>query len=210
MNPQEEHWRGEAGDAYHARSPGDVRNNVGFFTSILRHNENRRIELGSIVELGAGVGSNLWALRTMYPGADIDAVEINDTAIGKMPAYVGVHQVPITDWQPTRTYDLAFTKGVLIHIPAEDLPKAYDALWRATRRWILVAEYYNPVPIEVEYRGSAGLLWKRDFAGEMLARFAKSEPMRPYLQLKGYGFVWRSDPDFPQDDITWFLMEKQT
>ena len=31
----------------------------------------------------------------------------------------------------------------------------------------------------------------------------------PQMRLVDYGFVYRRDPNFPQDDITWFLMEKQ-
>ena len=30
----------------------------------------------------------------------------------------------------------------------------------------------------------------------------------PSLSLIDYGFAYRRDPTFPQDDITWFLMEK--
>jgi len=44
-------------------------------------------------------------------------------------------------------------------------------------------------------------LFKRDFAGEMLDRY-------PALKLLDYGFVYRRDPLFPQDDMTWFLLEK--
>ena len=45
-------------------------------------------------------------------------------------------------------------------------------------------------------------LFKRDFAGEILDRHAD-------LQLVDYGFAYRRNPQFPQDDITWFLMEKR-
>ena len=45
-------------------------------------------------------------------------------------------------------------------------------------------------------------LFKRDFAGEIMDR-------HPQLQLVDYGFAYRRDPNFPQDDITWFLMEKR-
>jgi spore coat polysaccharide biosynthesis protein SpsF len=31
----------------------------------------------------------------------------------------------------------------------------------------------------------------------------------PSLELLDYGFVYRRDRAFPQDDITWFLMQKQ-
>jgi len=55
--------------------------------------------------------------------------------------------------------------------------------------------------MEVEYRGQSGKLFKRDFAGEMLDRFGD-------LSLLDYGFVYHRDPNFSQDDMTWFLMEK--
>ena len=77
----------------------------------------------------------------------------------------------------------------------------YRALHEATRRWILVCEYYNPSPVTIEYRGHNDRLFKRDFAGEILDAY-------PDLRLVDYGFAYRRDPAFPQDDITWFLMEK--
>ena len=30
----------------------------------------------------------------------------------------------------------------------------------------------------------------------------------PEMKLLDYGFIYRRDRDFPQDDMTWFLMEK--
>lgn len=46
------------------------------------------------------------------------------------------------------------------------------------------------------------VLFKRDFAGEMLEKYQD-------LQLVDYGFVYHGDANFPQDDLTWFLLEKQ-
>lgn len=108
----------------------------------------------------------------------------------------------ILDFTPTRRYDLTFIKGVLIHINPEMLTDVYDKLLSACGRYILVAEYYNPVPVAISYRGHSDRLFKRDFAGEIMDR-------HPKLQLIDYGFVYRRDPNFPQDDITWFLMEKK-
>jgi len=51
------------------------------------------------------------------------------------------------------------------------------------------------------YRDHTDRLFKRDFTGEMLDMFSD-------LELVDYGFVYRRDPIFPQDDITWFLLEK--
>ena len=92
------------------------------------------------------------------------------------------------------------TKGVLIHIPPKDLPIAYRVLYGQSKRWILIAEYYSPTPVEVPYRGHAGRLWKRDFAGEMLKQY-------PDLRIEDYGFTYHLD-ERPQDDITWFLLRK--
>ena len=81
------------------------------------------------------------------------------------------------------------------------LPTAYERLYAGSSRFILVAEYYSPKPVSVPYRGHNDCLFKRDFAGEMLERYAD-------LSLIDYKFVYRRDPKFPQDDISWFLMKK--
>jgi len=107
----------------------------------------------------------------------------------------------ILEWQPPATYDLALIKGVLIHINPDHLPEVYDRLYACTNQYILVAEYYNPSPVAVSYRGHTDRLFKRDFAGEMMDRYQD-------LHLLDYGFVYHRDPVWPQDDITWFLMEK--
>ena len=54
----------------------------------------------------------------------------------------------------------------------------------------------------IDYRGHTDKLFKRDFAGELLDRHKD-------LRLMDYGFVYHGDPKFPQDDITWFLLEKR-
>jgi len=53
------------------------------------------------------------------------------------------------------------------------------------------------------YRGHTDRLFKRDFAGEIMDR-------HPKMELVDYGFAYRRDPNFPQDDITWFLMEERS
>lgn len=66
----------------------------------------------------------------------------------------------------------------------------------------MLSEYYNPVPVEVNYRGFSDRLFKRDFAGEFMDRF-------PDVHLLVYGFQYHRDKNFPMDDVTWFLMEKR-
>ena len=109
----------------------------------------------------------------------------------------------ILDFKPDKAWDLVLSKGVLIHIDPDDLPKAYELMYNSSSRYLLICEYYNPTPINMEYRGHTGKLFKRDFAGELLDRYAD-------LTLLDYGFSYRRDPNFPQDDLNWFLLEKKT
>jgi len=78
----------------------------------------------------------------------------------------------------------------------------YQKLYDASSKYLLICEYYNPSPVTVTYRGHNDRLFKRDFAGELLDTF-------PDLRLVDYGFAYKRDTSFPQDDITWFLLEKQ-
>ena len=79
----------------------------------------------------------------------------------------------------------------------------YDTLVQVTGEYLLVAEYYNLVLVAIAYRGHSDRLFKRDFAGEIMLR-------HPTMELLDYGFAYRRDPNFPQDDITWFLMRKRS
>ena len=67
--------------------------------------------------------------------------------------------------------DLVFTKTVLIHIPPERLVNVYENLYQNALKYILIAEYYDPNPVDVEYRGYKNKLFKRDFCGELLDRY---------------------------------------
>lgn len=201
ITEQERAWAGEHGNAYNRRSPGDEEANYHFFRRATRlsapHDHHQ------ILELGAGTGANVRALARLYPQCRITAVEINREAceaLASSPAKE-VLNASVLDVRFNGAFDLVLTKGLLIHIHPDDLPRAYASIHNASCRWILVAEYYNPTPVNVPYRGRNDLLWKRDFAGELLERYAD-------LRLADYGFVYRRDRH-PQDDITWFLMEKR-
>jgi len=200
---QHQYWAGPEGNEYTARNlnakVGSVEANTAMFSRILA----RTRDVKTVVEFGAGAGNNLRAIHHLMPFVELTAFEINQQAIKEMPTCVtGILPWSITDPKARITSrDLAFTKGLLIHIPPADLGAAYETLWRASHRYILLAEYYSPTPTEIDYRGRKNLLWKRDFAGEMMFIY-------PTLKLIDYGFVSRYDAH-PQDDLNWWLMEKQ-
>lgn len=202
MNDRTDFWKGTFGDEYHRRAPGNVQSNFVFFRRALGELIWDR-KLGSVLELGCGTGANLRALRAHLPNAHLAGVEVNVEAIREATQISGsvkIHRGSLLEWKGEALYDLVFTKGVLIHIAPEDLAAAYRTLIESSRRYVLVAEYYNPRPMEVPYRGHAGRLWKRDFAGELMVDHG--------LELVDYGFVYHGDAQAPQDDLNWFLLKK--
>lgn len=199
---QESFWQGEFGDAYVDRNAGEaiVAANLALFAKAL----GRASRIDSLIEFGANRGLNLIALNRLLPHCRLAGVEINAKAHAAASALniADVWRGSLFDYPVAEPFDLALIKGVLIHLAPERLADAYAKLHAASRRFILIAEYYNPSPVEVPYRGHSGKLFKRDFAGEMLDLY-------PDLRLADYGFCWRRDPAFPLDDITWFLLEKR-
>ena len=198
---QEAFWAGEFGDQYidRNRGAGLLASNLAFFGKVLEHARDVR----SVLEFGANIGLNLDAVARLVPGIELSAIEINGKAVAELERRGGIRVYPqsILDFVPDRPRDLVLTKGVLIHIHPDALADVYDRLYESSARYICIAEYYNPSPVEVTYRGHQGRLFKRDFAGEMLDRF-------PGLHLLAYGFAYHRDPVFPQDDMTWFLLER--
>ena len=107
----------------------------------------------------------------------------------------------ILELEAKQTYELVLLKGVLIHQNPDFLLETYNKIYSLSSKWIIIAEYFNPTPIEMSYRGHKDRLFKRDFAGELLNQFKN-------LELVANGFSYHGDV-FPQDDINWFLIEKK-
>jgi spore coat polysaccharide biosynthesis protein SpsF len=202
LTEQEAFWQGEFGNQYVERNVGQplVAANLALFAQAL----TRVGQIDSLVELGTNAGNNLQALNQLLPRCELFGVEINASACAAARALgiARIWQGSLFDFPRERTFDLTLSKGVLIHLAPELLPAAYAQLYELSQRYILIAEYYNPTPVEVPYRGNSGKLFKRDFAGEMLDRYDD-------LQLLDYGFGYHRDRQFPVDDITWFVLEKR-
>ena len=200
---QEAFWEGHFGDEYLKRNQSSdlIAAKTALFASALR----KSCRLKSALELGSNVGLNEIALNVLFPGIKMETVEINKAAAeecGKIPN-VTAHHDSILTFETDKTFDLTFTFGVLIHINPEKLKDVYERLYRFSAKYILVSEYYNPTPVEVNYRGETGKLFKRDFAGEIMDMYSD-------IELVDYGFVYHRDRSFPVDDITWFLMQKKS
>jgi pseudaminic acid biosynthesis-associated methylase len=198
---QELFWEGAFGKEYTARNRAEalVPSGTAFFAKILAGTRG----ITSILEFGSNLGINLRALHNLLPAAELSAIEINEEAVAELTSWgkTKIYHQSILDFAVDYQRDLTLIKGVLIHINPDRLAGVYARRVEASRRYNVVAEYYNPSPVAISYRGHADKLFKRDFAGEMLDAHAN-------LRLLDYGFAYHRDPTFPQDDLTWFLLEK--
>ncbi|MCP4099770.1 MAG: methyltransferase domain-containing protein, partial [Planctomycetaceae bacterium] len=168
---QEVFWETEFGNDYILRNqgPAEVASSVAFFSKII----SKTTKPGSVLELGSNIGVNLAAMEQLLPDASLSAVEINREAaehLERTLPRVELHCTSILEFEPARQWDLVFSKGVLIHLNPQELPRVYDLMFEASSQYIMVAEYYNPIPVELPYRGHEGKLFKRDFAGELMDR----------------------------------------
>lgn len=203
---QEEFWAGEFGNEYVDRNDDPHKilpTNTYLFSQILK----RASGIESVIEFGSNVGYNLAAIKRLLPLLeDISAVEINPKAAEilkkRFNNNIKIYNQSILDFDVDYKRDLVLIKGVLIHINPGELQSVYEKLYESTQKNLIICEYYNPQPVEVNYRGNTGKLFKRDFAGEMLDKYKN-------LKLVDYGFIYHRDPVFAGDDLTWFLLRKE-
>ena len=174
-----------------------------FFGGVLK----RTGPISHCFEIGCNRGLNLDAIKMLLPNCQTAGLEINSHAAQECAAkghqvFEGTILAPPPATAGSRgVADLSIASGVLIHINPNNLLTAYELLYRLSTRFILVSEYFNPVPVAIPYRGHDNRLFMRDFAGEIWQQF-------PTLRLVDYGFVWSKDPVAPKDDTNWFLFEK--
>lgn len=202
MQNQENFWSNEFGDEYHERNKNLVENNFSLFNKVFC--EVSHEEIKSVLEFGSGIGDNLTALSMILGDIIFDAIEINKKACMELYENIyirNVYNISINEFISDAKYDLVLCKGILIHTPPDEIDGFYDKMYHACNKYILMCEYFNPIPMEVKYRGNDDKLWKRDFCGELLDKYTD-------LRLLKYGFVYKRDK-YPQDNLTWWLLEKR-
>ena len=204
ISEQEDFWKGEFGSEYINRNSSEFINasNINLFSEIFNNLTSRP---KSVFELGANIGNNLRAIKQICPECKTLGVEINPKAF-EILEKSNYCDISILDTifnidESKFKAEITLSKGVLIHINPDYLPKVYEKLYKCSNKYILIIEYYNPSPVEVNYRGHTNKLFKRDFAGEIMAKYKN-------LSLIKYGFKYKNDSLFPQDDLTWFLLSK--
>lgn len=204
ITEQEKFWAGEFGDNYISRNQdlNLIASNTAIFGRIFQH---LFAPINSVIEFGANIGMNIHAIRNLMPQTQLSCIEINATAVEHLNNIqdVKVYYQSILTFESKEKYDFVFSKGVLIHIDPNELHNVYTRMYNASKRYICMVEYHSPSPVALDYRGHSGKLFKRDFAGEMWEKY-------PDLKLRDYGFFYGRDPRHGQEDMNWFLFEKQS
>lgn len=192
-------WSGQFGTDYTRRQPDSIAARTQVWLQLLMITG----PIGSVLEVGANTGQNLRAILDLIPDCEIFACEPNEHARDELREIDATGRLT-GDYAdrlsfPDGVAELAFTCGVLIHIPPDKLIASIREIHRCARRYIICAEYFAPSEEMVPYRGLRDALWRRDYGSLYMDEF-------PDLQCIGHAFAWRRTTGL--DNLTFWIFEK--
>jgi pseudaminic acid biosynthesis-associated methylase len=192
MNNTVEFWKGEFGNQYTARNRFMWKSRVPFWNKIIEKTGAR-----SVYEVGCNVGYNLSAIRYENDHVQVAGEDVNESAIW-IALTAGLDVILIPRNFVAASTELVFTSGVLIHIAPQDLKAFMRRIVDASCDYVLAVEYEAAEETEVEYRGHAGKLWKRNY-GKLYEEMG--------LTLVEYGLLGEGS-GFDANGISYWLLRK--
>lgn len=190
-----EFWAGQFGDEYLERNRVNWLKRVPFWQSILD-----KTNAQSILEMGCNAAWNMQALRKVNSELAMTGIDINENALKEARASgFDVEVLPVHEVAEKFGHgvcDLAFSCGVLIHIPPENITPSMTAICNVSSQYVLAVEYESEEEQMVKYRGNVDRLWRRPF-GQMYQKLG--------LDLVETGTV---GPEDGFDNCRWWLLEK--
>lgn len=203
MNEQENFWKHEyAKDYISKNSDFNLKKGVAGWKEMLK----KANDINTILECGCNIGRNINFLNHLLPVAEKSAIEINPDAFKIATTNYKIKNAYngsiVSSNLIKNSFDLAFTCGVLIHIPPDELLQNMKKLFDYSKKYILIGEYFNRTPVMLEYQGQQNKLFKRDFGKLFIENFD--------VELVDYGFLWGHIYDEAGfDDITYWLFKKK-
>jgi SAM-dependent methyltransferase len=163
MNENEKLWHGEFGRDYHYRNAPYSR--VPMWENILKYLDPKPT---SAIELGCGKGENLAALFDLGV-RKLTGIEVNPYAaeFARNFLQVPILETPVLAYKKLGPYDMALTRGFLIHVPEDQLDETL-ALLGTAKRYVVMIEYHDGLRREIEYHGKAEALWADSFSDKFL------------------------------------------
>ena len=116
-----------------------------------------------VLEVGCNIGNNLSEFPVDF---DVNGLDMNEKALDrckeKYPSFkfkkASVLEIPF----PDSSFDVVFTRGVLIHISPEDIEKSMTELLRVSKKWIFNLEYFGEDNKMIKWKRGDDLLWYRN------------------------------------------------
>ena len=199
-------WTGSFGDEYTVRN-SQVPNRRAFWETItLKYLTDQKPvdpehldvqKPKKVIEVGCNIGANLKYLAELAPwayllGTDVNALAleaVNDRKITTMQA--NLFKMP---WYFMHVFDLVVCIGVLVHTLDEELDDAIRAVFRLSRKHVLIGEYWAQEWTPIPYHGYENALRKGPF-DHRIAAVAHKLPIETGFLDKGDGF----------DRVTWWM-----
>lgn len=187
-------WQGAFGNEYHQRNGAvDWQARIPYWESAIQFTTP-----GTVFEFGSGPGWNLRAILTCAPNLEVYGCDVNQKAVNEARAegleVQLVNEHGIVGMYEPGSMDLVFTAGCLIHVAPDDLERTMRNLVDLSGRYVMAVEYHiEDGEEEVEYRGQAGALWKRNYG-----RLYQDMGLTLLSQGEAGGF----------DQCTYYLLEK--
>ena len=201
-------WKGDFGTDYTNRNiqtEEQIKQRSNLLASVLQGIAGYSMQPpSSFLEVGCGQGHNLQALKDIYDTLDIHdrtfkGVEPNYKAF-KIASSQGfdVSNIDFMSFKTDKTYDMVFTMGVLIHIPADDLFAFMEKMYKLSNKYILIAEYFSADRRAIDYHGNFDMLWADDYGAYWIEKFK--------MACLFYGFSWKKLSGL--DNLTWWVFAK--
>lgn len=109
MNDQQRHWAGQPGQEYATRSPGDLKSSMAMFNRIF---DSMPRAPESVIEFGAGVGTNLQAIGELSKRTHRTGVEVNpETSILLAEHCEAMMVGSLQSMKPLPPAEMTFTRG---------------------------------------------------------------------------------------------------
>ena len=198
---QDNFWKSNFGNLYTKRNNKklEIKSLNIHFKEVLSDMLGNNIN--SVFEFGTNRGLNLDIIKRLNKNISTNGLEINKMAYKLASKKHNILHMSALEYMPKKKYDLVITRVFLIHIHPKNLDAIYKKIFETSKKYIYIGEYFNPTPVEVNYRNNSNVLFKRDFAKELVKKYK--------LKLIKYGFNWSEDRKKPTlDNTNWFLFKK--
>ena len=117
----------------------------------------------NVCEVGTNIGNNLLGFPKKF---DVTGIDLNEHAISiakeQHPEFKfdlgSILELPYEE----STFDLVFTRGVLIHIDPKNIDRAISEIYRISKKWIVCLEYFGEDAKLIPWKRGDDSLWYRN------------------------------------------------